>query len=155
MTKSWILSSMKVDLLGRDRLFWNLSFVRSFNDWELDNVHPFQAFLGSTHTPLRTCYPAGSGSLLGRGIAPPPPPPPSLSLIWAIWKERNRVIFEDVVFSLFRLKTSFVIALISWAGLIANGEHSFVYSLRVIVTVVDIVCCPLSFLFFFFFFFDQ
>ena len=51
---------------------------------------------------------------------------------WAIWKER-RVIFEDAVFSLSRLKNSFVSALISWAGLIANEEHSFVYSLRVIV----------------------
>ena len=49
-----------------------------------------------------------------------------LSLNWAIWKERNRVIFEDAVFSLSKLKTSFVSAVISWAGLIANGEHSFV-----------------------------
>ena len=49
-----------------------------------------------------------------------------LSLIWAIWKERNRVIFEDAVFSRSRLKTPFVSALISWVGLIANGEHSFV-----------------------------
>ena len=58
-------------------------------------------------------------------------------------KGRNRVIFEDAVFSLSRLKTSFVSALISWAGLIANGEHSFVHSLRVIVRVVGIVCCQL------------
>ena len=49
-----------------------------------------------------------------------------LNLIWAIWKERNGVIFEEDVFSLSRLKTSFVSALISWVGLIANGEHFFV-----------------------------
>ena len=38
----------------------------------------------------------------------------------------NSVVFEDATFSLTRLKISFVSDLISWAGLIANGEHSFV-----------------------------
>ena len=38
----------------------------------------------------------------------------------------NSVVFEDATFSLTRLKISFVSALISWAELIANGEHSFV-----------------------------
>ena len=66
-----------------------------------------------------------------------------LSLIWAIWKERNEVVFEDAVFSLSRLKTSFVSALISWVGLIVNGERSFVHSLRAGFRVVGVVCCPL------------
>ena len=49
-----------------------------------------------------------------------------LSLIWAIWKERNRVVLEDGIFSLHRLELSFISALISWAGLIDNVECSFV-----------------------------
>ena len=48
----------------------------------------------------------------------------SLSLIWAVWKERNTVVFEDVVFSPNRMKLSFVSALISWAGLIPDVEWS-------------------------------
>ena len=36
----------------------------------------------------------------------------ALSLIWAIWKERNKVVFEDEIFSPNRLKTSFISALI-------------------------------------------
>ena len=47
-----------------------------------------------------------------------------LSLIWAIWRERNRIVFEDEVFSPNRMKLSFVSALISWAGLILNVECS-------------------------------
>ena len=43
---------------------------------------------------------------------------------WAIWRERNRVVFEDVVFSPNRMKLSFVSALIYWAGLIPNMEYS-------------------------------
>ena len=39
-----------------------------------------------------------------------------LSLLWALWKERNRVVFEDEVFSPTRLKLSFVDALISRQG---------------------------------------
>ena len=46
--------------------------------------------------------------------------PAPLSLIWAIWKERNRVVFEDVAFSIDRMKHSFASALISWAGLISD-----------------------------------
>ena len=36
-----------------------------------------------------------------------------LIIIWAIWKERNRVVFEDVAFSPKRMKLSFVSTLIS------------------------------------------
>ena len=37
-----------------------------------------------------------------------------LSLIWAIWKERNIIVFEDATFSYNRLKLSFITALNSW-----------------------------------------
>ena len=36
-----------------------------------------------------------------------------LGLLWAIWKERNRIVFDDVPLSLSRLKSSFVSLLIS------------------------------------------
>ena len=49
-----------------------------------------------------------------------------LSLFWAIWKERNIIVFEDEIFSLHRLKLSFISALISWAGKIVNEECSLV-----------------------------
>ena len=48
----------------------------------------------------------------------------SLSLIWVVWKERNTIVFEDVVFSQNRMKLSFVSALISWARLIPDVEWS-------------------------------
>ena len=49
-----------------------------------------------------------------------------LGLLWAIWKERNRIVFDDVPFSLSRLKSSFVSLLISWAGCIETEEGTFV-----------------------------
>ena len=36
-------------------------------------------------------------------------------LLWVIWKERNKIIFEDVAFSLDRIKSSFCNSLFSWA----------------------------------------
>ena len=47
-------------------------------------------------------------------------------LIWAIWMGRNRIVFDNVPFSLPRLKTSFVSMLVSWAGFIELEECSFV-----------------------------
>ena len=47
-----------------------------------------------------------------------------LCLFWAIWKERNRVVFEDDSFSYDRLKLYFINSLISWAGLIFEGDIS-------------------------------
>ena len=41
---------------------------------------------------------------------------PPICLLWAIWKERNLIVFEDVFFSITRLKSSFVSMLLSWAG---------------------------------------
>ena len=49
-----------------------------------------------------------------------------LCLLWAIWKEKNQIVFNDVPFSLTRLKSSFVSMLVSWAGYIEVEEGSFV-----------------------------
>ena len=38
-----------------------------------------------------------------------------LCLIWAIWKERNCIFFDNMHFSFSRLKSSFVSMLTSWA----------------------------------------
>ena len=48
------------------------------------------------------------------------------SLYWAIWKERNMVVFDNVIFSQERLKNSFITSLTSWTGLIYEGECSIV-----------------------------
>ena len=50
----------------------------------------------------------------------------STSLLWAIWMERNRVVFDDTPFSADRLKLSFISSLSCRAGLIANEDLSFV-----------------------------
>ena len=50
----------------------------------------------------------------------------STSLLWAIWMERNRVVFDDTPFFVDRLKLSFIRSMSSWAGLIANEDLSFV-----------------------------
>ena len=47
-----------------------------------------------------------------------------LCIFWAIWKERNRVVFEDDSFSYDRLKLYFINSLISWARLIYEGDIS-------------------------------
>ena len=49
-----------------------------------------------------------------------------LCLIWAIWKERNRVVFEDEAFSKTRLKSCFLFSFSSWASLVHDVEDSFV-----------------------------
>ena len=50
----------------------------------------------------------------------------STSLLWAIWKERNRGIFHDIPLSVDRLKLSFISSLYSRVGLIANENFSLV-----------------------------
>ena len=44
--------------------------------------------------------------------------------LWAIWKERNIIVFEDEQFSLDRLKSSRTIS--SWASVISNGDYTLV-----------------------------
>ena len=49
-----------------------------------------------------------------------------LCMLWTIWKERNRIVFEDECFSRTRLKSCFLRSISSWASLIQDVEHSFV-----------------------------
>ena len=53
-------------------------------------------------------------------------------LFWAIWKERNRVVFENEEFSLNRLRSAFVYSFCSWAGAVVNFD-SFVANLIAIL----------------------
>ena len=52
----------------------------------------------------------------------------SYLLLWTIWKERNGVVFDDLVASTQRMKNSLIFALWSWA--IANSNVQA-------VTVID------------------
>ena len=54
-------------------------------------------------------------------------------LFWAIWKERNRVMFENEEFSLNRLRSTFVYPFCSWAGAVVNS-NSFVTKLIALLT---------------------
>ena len=45
-----------------------------------------------------------------------------LLLFWAIWKERNRIIFEDATFSPLRLKLSVIRLLFTWVGFIPKAD---------------------------------
>ena len=54
-------------------------------------------------------------------------------LFWAIWKEINRVVFDNDNFSPDKLKNSFITYLTSWAGLIYEGECSIVNLLMCIL----------------------
>ena len=47
----------------------------------------------------------------------------ALCLLWAIWKERNIIVFEDVQFSLVRLKYFF---LRTWTNVISNMDHTLI-----------------------------
>ena len=49
-----------------------------------------------------------------------------LCLLWAIWKERNSIVFEDERFSFERLKSFFFRSLCAWATMIPDGDSSFV-----------------------------
>ena len=63
------------------------------------------------------------------------------NIFWAIWKERNRVVFDNDIFSPNRLKQSFILSLTSWTSLIFEGELlyckiAFVYPLVSIAFLV-------------------
>ena len=45
-------------------------------------------------------------------------------MFWAIWKERNKIIFEDATFSSLRLKLYVILSLFTWAGFIPNVDLS-------------------------------
>ena len=47
-----------------------------------------------------------------------------ICLLWEIWKERNRIAFDDVFVSITRLKSSFVSMLLSWARCMEVEEGS-------------------------------
>ena len=49
-----------------------------------------------------------------------------LLLFWAIWKGRNKIIFEDANFSPLRLKLSVIRSLFLWARFIPNVDFDFV-----------------------------
>ena len=52
-----------------------------------------------------------------------------LHLFWAIWKERNTIVFENADFSLPRLKNSFVISLFSCTNIVLKQDFLFIRKL--------------------------
>ena len=50
----------------------------------------------------------------------------SSGLLWAIWKEKNRLVFENESFSIIRLKQSFITSLVACTGLIYEGDYSII-----------------------------
>ena len=55
------------------------------------------------------------------------------SLLWAVWKERNRVMFDNLNFSSHRIKHSFISSITSWAGHLNEGEYPLVNLLMCIL----------------------
>ena len=50
-----------------------------------------------------------------------------LCLFWMVWKERNRMVFDNEVLSIQRMKNSFVCNLFSWAkSCLDGGPHSLI-----------------------------
>ena len=91
---------------------WTAIFSLSGGGW----VCPFlvqDLLRGWLHLPMRK-----KDAKLGRAVP--------LYLFWAIWKERNRVVFDDEAFSKSRLKSCFLFSFSSWASLMFEVEHPFV-----------------------------
>ena len=55
-----------------------------------------------------------------------------LLLIWAFWKERNKVVFENAEFSLPRLKNSFVLTIWSWANIVLKQDFLYIRKLSLL-----------------------
>ena len=54
-------------------------------------------------------------------------------LFWAMWKDRNRVTFDNLNFSSDRIKHSFIFSITSWVGHLNEGEYLFVNLLMCIL----------------------
>ena len=91
---------------------WTAIFSLSGGGW----VCPFlvkDLLRGWLHLPMRK-----KDAKLWRAVP--------LCLLWAIWKEINRVVFDDEAFSKSRLKSYFLFSFSSWASLMFDVEHHFV-----------------------------
>ena len=55
------------------------------------------------------------------------------SLLWAVWKERNRVTLDNLNFSQDRIKQSFISSITSWADQLNEGEYPLVNLLMCIM----------------------
>ena len=56
-----------------------------------------------------------------------------LCLFWAFWRERNIIVFDDELFSMTRLKTSFISMFVSWASCLELGEC---YLVRILLCIL-------------------
>ena len=54
------------------------------------------------------------------------------SLLWAVWKERNRVTFDNLNFSSYKIKHS-ISSITSWAGHLNEGKYPLVNLLMCIL----------------------
>ena len=94
------------------RCMWTVIFSLSGGGWAC----PFlvkDLIQGWLHLPMRK-----KDAKLWRAVP--------ICLLWAIWKERNRVVFDDEAFSKSRLKSCFLFSFSSWASLMSDVEHPFV-----------------------------
>ena len=55
-----------------------------------------------------------------------------LYLIWAIWKERNKVVFENAEFSVPRLMNFFVLSIWSWTNIVLMQDFLYMRKLSLL-----------------------